>query len=118
MLTQEQAREQAIAGSPQDKERYMRSLYIPHRNLDRVMSEVRTRMTGGARISVTLVVGPSGVGKTTFGRMQLRNILRQHKIQIQENPSIIPAVMCEVDPADRSNSCTPGFAPHCYLPAR
>jgi hypothetical protein len=94
---QKQAHEQAIAGSPKDKERYMKSLYIPHRNLDRIISEVRTLMTAGAGLSVTMVVGPTGVGKTTFGRMQLRNLLKQYKIQIQENPSIIPAVMCDVD---------------------
>jgi hypothetical protein len=38
-----------------------------------------------------------------FGRMQLRNLLRQYKVPIQENPSIIPAVMCEVDPAGRGS---------------
>jgi hypothetical protein len=98
---QQLAREQAIAGSLRDKERYMKSLYIPHRNLSHVISEVGTLMTAGAGVSVTLVVGPPGVGKTAFGRMQLRNLLRQYKVQIQENPSIIPAVMSEVDPADR-----------------
>jgi hypothetical protein len=101
---QKQAQEQAIAGSPKDKERYLKSLLISHRNQERIFSEVRTLMTAGAGISVVLLVGPTGVGKTSFGRRQLRNILQQYKIQIQENPSLIPAVLCEVDPAEKGSS--------------
>jgi hypothetical protein len=98
---QKAAQRQATAGSPKDKERYMASLYIPHRNLMRVINEARTLMTAGAGLSVTLVVGPTGVGKTTFGRMQLRKLLHSYRIQIQEDPSLIPAVMCEVDAAGK-----------------
>ncbi|MEM5371647.1 ATP-binding protein [Paraburkholderia azotifigens] len=94
---QKKAKELATAGSPKDRERYMKSLHIPHRNLNYVISEARTLMTAGAGLSVTIVVGPPGVGKTTFGRMQLLNLIQQHKIEIQENPSAIPAVMCDVD---------------------
>ncbi|SFT95626.1 ATP-binding protein [Paraburkholderia aspalathi] len=94
-------REQAIAGSPEDKEAYMKATYVPHRNLENVMSEVRSRMTAGAGLSITMVVGPPGVGKSTFGRVQLRNLLSRYPIQLQEKPHVIPAVMSEVDAADK-----------------
>ncbi|KNA33557.1 hypothetical protein ADU20_14285 [Burkholderia pseudomallei] len=94
-------REQAITGSPEDKAAYMKATCVPHRNLDAVMHEVRSRMTAGAGLSITLVVGPPGVGKTTFGRKQLQSLLSRYPIQLQEKRHIIPAVMSEVDAADR-----------------
>ncbi|WWL69719.1 ATP-binding protein [Burkholderia pseudomallei] len=94
-------REQAVVGAPEDKAAYMKATCVPHRNLDAVMHEVRSRMTAGARLSITLVVGPPGVGKTTFGRKQLQSLLSRYPIQMQEKRHIIPAVMSEVDAADR-----------------
>lgn len=94
-------REQAIAGSPEDKAAYMKATFVPHRNLETVMSEVRSRMTAGAGLSITMVVGPPGVGKTAFGRKQMRNLLGRYPIQLQEKRHIIPAVMSEVDAADK-----------------
>lgn len=96
-------REQAIAGSPDDKKKYMDSLVIPHRNLEAVVAEVRPRMTAGVGLSITMVVGGPGIGKSSLGRMQLRQLLSNYKVQIQENPSIIPAVMVEVDSADKGH---------------
>ncbi|MBB5400530.1 ATP-binding protein [Paraburkholderia youngii] len=93
-------REQAIAGSPEDKERYLKWLFVPHRNLDRLSLAVNRRMTAGAGLSLTVIVGPTGAGKTTFGRMLLRDLLKRYQVQIQERRHIIPAVMSEVDPAD------------------
>lgn len=95
-------REQAAAGSPADKKKYMASQYLPHRNLNAVMSEVHTRMSPPG-LSITIVVGPPGVGKTTFGSMRLRDILLAHRSTMLKNKRIIPAVMCEVDPADRGD---------------
>jgi hypothetical protein len=92
-------REQAIAGSPGDKERYLDWLFIPHRNLEILANEVSRRMTAGAGLSLTVVVGATGTGKSSFGRMQLRNLLKHYQVQIQERPHIIPAVLSPVDPA-------------------
>ncbi|MEM5448883.1 AAA family ATPase [Paraburkholderia guartelaensis] len=79
----------------------MDSLFLPHRNLTNMLAEVRSRMTAGSGLSTTLVVGPTGVGKTTLGNMQLRSLLSNYRVRIQENPAFIPAVMAEVDPADK-----------------
>jgi hypothetical protein len=95
-------REQAIAGSPEDKEEYLKWLFVPHRNLEILSKEVSRRMTAGAGLSLTVVVGPTGIGKSSFGRMQLRNLLKRYQVQIQERPHVIPAVMSEVDPADHT----------------
>ncbi len=94
-------REQAIAGSPEDKAAYMRATCVPHKNLETVMSDVRNRMTAGTGLSITMVVGPPGVGKTAFGRKQLGGLLSRYSVQLQEKRHVIPAVMSEVDAADK-----------------
>ncbi|SAK49380.1 ATPase AAA [Caballeronia pedi] len=99
MLTSDQAaaRERAIAGSPQDKEAYMREIYVPHRNFDRVDSEAKTCLTAGTGLAIVMVVGPPGAGKTTFGRFQLRELLRRYAAQIHHSRSFIPATMATLD---------------------
>jgi hypothetical protein len=96
-------REQAIAGSPKDKEDYVKNLVVPHRTLNTVLAEVQQLMEPGAGLSITLVVGPTGVGKSSLGRKLLRDIIQDLAYLIQENPAIIPAVLVEVDSADRKH---------------
>jgi hypothetical protein len=94
-------REQAIAGSAKDKILYMDSLVIPHKKLKKLVSELRLLMTAGVGLSVTIVIGPGGIGKSSLGRKQLEYLLQHYAIEIQEDPSVIPAVMVEVDPPDK-----------------
>lgn len=94
-------REQAIAGSATDKTAYMDALVIPHTKLTKVVSELRLLMTAGVGLSVTIVIGPGGIGKSSLGRKQLAQLLSHYAIEIQENPSVIPAVMVEVDSPDK-----------------
>jgi hypothetical protein len=75
---QKKAKSEAMAGSPTDRKRYMENLFIPHRNLNRVMEQTQSLMTTEAGVSVTMVVGPTGAGKSTFGRMRLRSLINQH----------------------------------------
>jgi energy-coupling factor transporter ATP-binding protein EcfA2 len=98
---QRKAKNEAMAGSPTDRKRYMENLFIPHRNLGRVMEKTHSLMTTEAGVNVTLVVGPTGAGKSTFGRMRVRSLINHHRIRIQEDPSFIPTVMFQVDAPGR-----------------
>ena len=104
MLTREQAaaRAQAIAGSPADKEAYMDALRFPHANQDKVINVIRNQAKPGAGLSITLVVGGTGAGKSTLGRMQLADYISSNAVAIDNDSSLIPAVMCEVDAVDAS----------------
>jgi hypothetical protein len=104
MPTSEQveARLKAIAGSPDDKAAYMRNLYVPHRTFDALITEVRTCMTAGTGLTIMLIVGPPGAGKTTFGRYQLRELLKRYMPQIREKKGLIPAVFAELDPVEKN----------------
>lgn len=89
-------KEEAIFGSPVDKAEYMKKLCFSHRNLERALAEVQLLMTPGAGLSVTALVGSTGVGKTTFANLMVRRLLALHAAEIQEDPACIPAVLNEV----------------------
>ncbi|MEX3639612.1 AAA family ATPase [Paraburkholderia sp. BR14320] len=95
-------REQAIAGSLKDKGNYIAGLFIPHRNQTLVTNTIAdTLLNPVAGLSIILLVGPPGVGKTTMGKILLQKLLDSFAIEIQEDPSIIPAFMSEVDAPDK-----------------
>ncbi|MEX3929155.1 TniB family NTP-binding protein [Paraburkholderia sp. BR10936] len=94
-------REQAIAGSPRDRKIYQLNLTIPHRNLDRVLDDVQPLMEEDSGLTIVVIVGPTGVGKSSLGRKLLRKTLEKYSYLIQEDPAIIPAVMVEVDSPDK-----------------
>lgn len=89
-------KEEAILGSPVDKAEYMKNLCFSHRNLEKALAEVQLLMTPGAGLSVTALVGSTGVGKTTFAKLMVRRLLEQYSVEIQENATCIPAVLNEV----------------------
>ncbi|MDO3529441.1 AAA family ATPase [Ralstonia pseudosolanacearum] len=109
----EMTKEEAILGSPAAKAEYMKNLCFSHRNLEDKLAEVQRRMTPGAGFSVTMLVGPTGVGKTTFGKLMVKRFLKQYEVQIQENPGCIPAVLSEVAAPGAKEINWPLFYQHC-----
>ncbi|MGF6816476.1 hypothetical protein OKW33_003347 [Paraburkholderia atlantica] len=94
-------KEQAVTGSHEDKENYMNDLLIPHRTMSAILEETEVLMEQIGGLSIILIVGPTGWGKSAFGRKLLRILLQDNAYRIQEDPSIIPAVLVEVDSADK-----------------
>ncbi|ALJ71899.1 ATP-binding protein [Burkholderia pseudomallei] len=92
--------EQALHGSPDDKGAHLKGLRFMHRNLEKVIDEIKRRMLPGAGLSLTIVAGPSGVGKSTFAALQAEALLKLYEVEIRENPGVIPVVLSEVDAAD------------------
>jgi energy-coupling factor transporter ATP-binding protein EcfA2 len=101
--------EQAKAGSTEMKGAYMKSLRFSHRNLNRVVQEVKNCMIPSAGLSLTVVVGPTGVGKSTFAALQTEALLARYETEIREDPSVIPVVLSEVDAADQKEINWPLF---------
>jgi energy-coupling factor transporter ATP-binding protein EcfA2 len=93
--------EQAKAGSTEVKGAYMRSLRFSHSNLDSVVQRVKNCMISSTGLSLTVVVGPTGVGKSTFARLQAEALLERYESEIREDPSFIPVVLSEIDAADQ-----------------
>jgi energy-coupling factor transporter ATP-binding protein EcfA2 len=104
--------EQAKAGSTEMKGRYMKSLRFSHRNLKRVVQEVKNCMIPSAGLSLTVVVGPTGVGKSTFAGLQTETLLKRYEMEIREDPSVIPVLLSEVDAPDQKEINWPLFFNH------
>ncbi|MFM0499044.1 ATP-binding protein [Paraburkholderia caffeinilytica] len=101
-LTLEQASRlaQAINGSPNDKFGYLRSLRFTHPNLEVVRKRVRENTTPHGELSITIVSGPAGVGKSTFAQLLMEELLKRHEVEIQEDLGSIPVVLSVIDAAD------------------
>ncbi|MBB5442048.1 MULTISPECIES: ATP-binding protein [unclassified Paraburkholderia] len=92
--------EQALHGGADDKGAYLKGLRFMHRNLKNVIDEIKRLMLPCAGLSLTIVAGPSGVGKSTFAALQAEALLKLYEVEIRENPGVIPVVLSEVDAAD------------------
>lgn len=94
-------KDQAIAGSVQTKIKYMRQQRAIHPQLDDAIKQSTRLLTPGTGISITVVVGPTGVGKTTLARCMLEHSLQQFSADIVDDPSCVPAAYVEVPPSEK-----------------
>jgi hypothetical protein len=93
------SREAATSGSIAMKVAWLKQLCFAHNSMRQVSEAVTRLMTPGTEGTITLVVGPTGVGKSTLGRRLLAQFLQQHIAEIHENRGCIPAILAEVPPA-------------------
>jgi energy-coupling factor transporter ATP-binding protein EcfA2 len=94
-------KDEAIAGCVQTKIRYMRQQYAIHPQLADAIKQSTRLLTPGTGISITVVVGPTGVGKTTLARCMIEHSLRQFSTDIVDDPSCVPCAYVEVPPSEK-----------------
>ncbi len=68
---------------------------VRHRNLELAYNQVLRAIREPAGASIILVMGPSGVGKTTLLRLIEKNILEESLPQMELDPGWIPIVCVE-----------------------
>ncbi len=68
---------------------------VRHRNLELAYNQVLRAIREPAGASIILVMGPSGVGKTTLLRLVEKNILEESLPQMELDPGWIPIVCVE-----------------------
>ncbi len=68
---------------------------VMHRNLELAYNQVRRAIREPAGASIILVMGPSGVGKTTLLRLVEKKILEESLPQMELDPGWIPLVCVE-----------------------
>jgi energy-coupling factor transporter ATP-binding protein EcfA2 len=68
---------------------------VKHRNLELAYKQVRRAILQPAGASIILVIGPSGVGKSTLLSLVKNNILKESSAQMELDPGWIPIVCVE-----------------------
>ncbi|MHB9838292.1 ATP-binding protein [Paraburkholderia terrae] len=100
-MNDKMTREKAIAGTPEDKEKYLKNLTLLHYSFNATATTVRRALAPSK--GVVLLSGPTGVGKSTFAELQLQYFLKKYAAEIQEDPSFIPAVLVTLKATDTPN---------------
>jgi energy-coupling factor transporter ATP-binding protein EcfA2 len=97
MATEQGFPPELLTQSAQNRLDYFKSpdKTVMHRNLKLAYDQVRRAIREPAGASIILVMGPSGVGKTTLLRLVEKNILEESLPQMELNPGWIPIVCVE-----------------------
>ncbi len=97
MATEQGFPPELLTQSAQNRLDYFKSpdKTVMHRNLKLAYDQVRRAIREPAGASIILVMGPSGVGKTTLLRLVEKNILEESLPQMELDPGWIPIVCVE-----------------------
>jgi hypothetical protein len=71
------------------------SLRIKHTRIKQVMDELNTLIYPGSQDSILLVIGPTGVGKSTLARYMVEHAMENATSKMNSDAGLIPAVYVE-----------------------
>lgn len=71
------------------------ALRIKHTRIKQVIDELDTLIYPGSQDSILLVIGPTGVGKSTLARYMVEEALKDAAQEMNTNAGIIPAIYVE-----------------------
>jgi predicted AAA+ superfamily ATPase len=85
--------EQAMTLPDSLKLDYFDKVHVKHPRVDYVLGDLDIMFGHGSGTDIALLVGPTGVGKTTLTRSLKENIIRKYRDNLVEDQSIIPVVL-------------------------
>ncbi len=92
-----------LAKPPSERLEYFTKFIIGHPSLARADAKLTHILRHPVGIPLVVVLGPSGVGKTTLGRGSAQRILKVHRRVLQANPGYRPAVYFEAGAPETGN---------------
>lgn len=80
-------------GLPNDQKcEYFHHVHINHPRIASTMRELETVASPHSGTDIALVIGPSGVGKTCLCESITERVIKNHRAEIEQDPSYIPIV--------------------------
>lgn len=92
--------EQILSSSADEKADYFEKYHISHPHLSKAIREVLEAINNPGKQSLIMVVGPSGVGKSTLFKAVVSSVVRNY---VAQNKGQIPIVGVEALAPDSSN---------------
>jgi len=81
--------------SANDRLHYFYHVRLRHPMLTNAIDSVRQIVVPGSPTNLILLVGPTGVGKTTLGHFVVKQIIADAAEEMKRDPQLMPAVMWE-----------------------
>jgi type II secretory pathway predicted ATPase ExeA len=72
-------------------------VHIRHPKLDSMVSQIQTSLTPYSESNITMVLGPTGVGKSLFAKTVLKKMLEANVERMQKDVSTIPVIYVEAN---------------------
>ncbi|SCW81938.1 AAA domain-containing protein [Paenibacillus tianmuensis] len=92
--------EELLSSTNDEKEKFFENYHIAHPHLSKAIREVLDVINNSGKRSLIMVVGPSGVGKSTLFKAVVSNVIRNY---VAQNKGQIPIVGVEALAPDSSN---------------
>lgn len=87
--------EQALALTVPQKLEYFRAARLQHPRIQEVLEDLLAMANPGSGTDIALLIGPTGVGKSTLVDLLWRRIMQQRTQELEQDPGCIPAVVVE-----------------------
>ncbi len=84
--------EQAMSLSDDEKLAYFWRVRVKHERVETILADLETMVLPGSGTDIALLIGPTGVGKSTLGVSLGERIIELHQSEMMNDLSFIPAV--------------------------
>lgn len=88
-------KEEVLSFSMEDRLAYFHAVRLTHPNVTTALNELMLMSNPGSGADISLLVGPTGVGKSTLVSALRERILERQKAQMLEDRAMIPVAMAE-----------------------
>lgn len=87
--------EQAMGLSLEGKLQYFHQVRVNHPEIKQVLSQLDVMTQPNVGTDIALLIGPTGVGKSTMVQALTEMVVKRHQEELQEDPGFIPIVSVE-----------------------
>lgn len=89
------SKEKVLGFSDEDRQAYFHAVKLNHQKVNHAIDDLQLMARPGAGSDITLLVGPTGVGKSTVVNVLRERVLKENQARMKENRALIPIAVAE-----------------------